>query len=500
MAGAASSRELFRNLDTLFRCGTVGQASDAELLERFTTGESADREAAFAAIVDRHGAMVLAVCRRVLGNRHEAEDAFQATFLVLARKARTIQGRNQLASWLHGVARHVALDARARTNRRRAHEKRLISMGLSKPTDQARTETAELRNILDEELARLPERNRIPLILCELKGLSRSQAAARLGISEGTLSSRLARGKARLRDRLARRGLTLSAAALASGLAGETQAILVSPALIDSTIKVAALAAAGSSLTGVVSTSVVTLTQGVLKAMLLSKLKLGVGIASLALITGGLGVAQTPAPSSGQPASPDRLEAVEKKLDLLIEVLRASAVAPAPIAAAPRPGAAPVATQDPPLPYMLGGGKPGHVPAPPQNDPFSPAAPQKEFFSPAPARPAAARVLPPPEAEPQPSHSIDRRINALEERISQLERRLNDIDARLNRAEGGEMRRTTGPDGRPIGSKVGRADSVFGNPSSLDPSNIEEPTDLNPISDNKPAPPAQPQAAGELQR
>ena len=210
MAGA-SSREVLRHLNTLFHCGAAGQLSDAELLERFVAGRDEAAEAAFAALVERHGVMVLGVCRRVLGNRDEAEDAFQATFLVLARKAAAIARREQLASWLHGVARRAALDARARATRRKAREKRLGAMLPVEPPDQ--TMASELRTILDEELARLPERHRAAIVLCELEGLSRREAALRLAISEGTLSSRLARAKSHLRERLTRRGFALSAAA-----------------------------------------------------------------------------------------------------------------------------------------------------------------------------------------------------------------------------------------------------------------------------------------------
>ena len=134
MAGA-SSREVIRHLNTLFHCGAVGSRSDAELLESFVARDKHAAEAAFAALVDRHGAMVLGVCRRVLGNKDAADDAFQATFLVLARKAAAIGRREQLASWLHGVARRAALDARARASRQRAREKRLRAMHFTDPPD-----------------------------------------------------------------------------------------------------------------------------------------------------------------------------------------------------------------------------------------------------------------------------------------------------------------------------------------------------------------------------
>ena len=137
--------------------------------------------------------MVLGVCRRVLGNRHAAEDAFQATFLVLARKATAIAKREQLASWLHGVARRAALDARRRAARQHAKEKRLSIMSPADGMDEI--QKSELRSILDDELSRLPDRHRAAIVLCELEGLSRREAACRLGVSEGTLSSRLARAK-----------------------------------------------------------------------------------------------------------------------------------------------------------------------------------------------------------------------------------------------------------------------------------------------------------------
>ena len=226
MAGVAS-REVLRDLNTLFHCGSIGQRSDAELLESFVAGRDQTAEAAFAALVDRHGAMVLGVCRRVLGNQDAAEDAFQATFLVLARKAAVIARREQLASWLHGVARRAALDARALTSRQAAREKRLGVMLYVEPADH--TMQTELRTILDDELARLPERQRAPIVLCELEGLLCRDAAARLKISEGTLSSRLARAKVRLRERLTKRGFALSAVTLTSILTQDARCGHYSP-------------------------------------------------------------------------------------------------------------------------------------------------------------------------------------------------------------------------------------------------------------------------------
>ena len=176
---------------------------------------------------------------------------------------------------------------------------------------------SELRSILDEELARLPERHRAAIVLCELEGLSRREAAGRLGVSEGTLSSRLARAKIRLRERLTRRGLALSAATLASALTQDAQAVAVPPSLVDSTIRVATLVGTGSSLAGVASTSVITLTEGVLKAMLLSKLKFAfLGLVTVALVTTGAGVV-----AQDRPSDNDRLKNLERKVDRLLEAL-----------------------------------------------------------------------------------------------------------------------------------------------------------------------------------
>ena len=138
------SPEVLRNLNTLFHCGAAGSLSDQDLVDRFVCGDREAAEGAFAVLVARHGAMVLAVCRRVLGDRHAAEDAFQATFLVLARKASGIARREQLACWLHGVARRAALDARARALRRQATEKRLGAM--SSFMHRESTDMSELRD------------------------------------------------------------------------------------------------------------------------------------------------------------------------------------------------------------------------------------------------------------------------------------------------------------------------------------------------------------------
>jgi RNA polymerase sigma factor (sigma-70 family) len=186
----ASSRGVWNQLDGLLLFGVAGQLSDEELLGRFVARRDEAAEAAFAALVERYGPMVLGVCRRVLGDRHEAEDAFQATFLVLARKAASIARPGQLTYWLFGVASRTALDARARAASRKSREQRVHTMSRSqiKPAGDDQPVLDELRAILDLELARLPERYRSALVLCELDGLSRRAAAQRLGIPEGPVA------------------------------------------------------------------------------------------------------------------------------------------------------------------------------------------------------------------------------------------------------------------------------------------------------------------------
>lgn len=326
-----SSHDVPRYLETLFRRGTVGPLSDEQLLRQFVVSRGEGSESAFAALVERHGAMVLGVCRRVLGNREAAEDAFQATFLVLARKAAGLAHGKQLYRWLYGVALRAALDARARAKRQRARETRVGAM--QSVESPQHVEASELRSVLDEELARLPERFRSPLLLCELEGISRKEAAARLGVSEGTLSSRLSRAKAKLRERLTRRGLALSTAVLATFLAQETRGVIVPPLLIDKTIRAGTLVAAGSSVVGVVSAPVLTLTQEVLKMILIGKLKgAALGLAAMALIGTGLTAMAQHAPPQRAAAAPsdDRLKALEQKIDKLIDTLaRPSANLPA---------------------------------------------------------------------------------------------------------------------------------------------------------------------------
>jgi RNA polymerase sigma factor (sigma-70 family) len=235
-------------------------------------------EAALAALVQRHGPMVWGVCRRVLRNYHDAEDAFQATFLVLVRKAASIASPELLANWLYGVAHQTALNARATTAKRRARERQMTEMPKRAVTE--RDLWGDLQPLLDRELSCLPDKYRVAIVLCDLEGRTRKEAARQLGVPEGTLAARLARGRVMLAKRLARHGLAVAGGSLATLLAQNAAAAGVPASMVSSTIKAASLLAAGqAAATAVASAKVAALTEGVLKAMLLTKIKTATALA-----------------------------------------------------------------------------------------------------------------------------------------------------------------------------------------------------------------------------
>jgi RNA polymerase sigma factor (sigma-70 family) len=283
---------VLRHLRTAALLGDAPERTDGRLLQAFVTRRD---EAAFEALVRRHGPMVLGVCRRLLGNLHDAEDAFQAAFLVLARKAASVRPPGLVGHWLYGVAYRTALKARALAARRQARERQVREM----PQREAppREPTADLKPLLDHELNRLPERYRVPLVLCELQGKSKKEVAALLGLAEGTVSSRLARARQALRRRLVRRGLAPSAGAQAAFLADIGASAAVPAPLLLATVKAAAPFAA-------VPAAVAALTEGVLKSMLLTKLKIGVTFL-LALGALALGVGAIVNRAWAQPAAPE---------------------------------------------------------------------------------------------------------------------------------------------------------------------------------------------------
>jgi RNA polymerase sigma factor (sigma-70 family) len=257
-----------------------GGMTDGQLLESFVNGRD---EAAFEALVRRHGPMVLGVCRRVLHDPQDSEDAFQATFLVLVRKAPSIAQRELVANWLYGVAYRIALDARATAMRRRARERQVCQMPEPVETD-ARDSMHDLRPLLDQELNRLPDKYRLPIVLCDLEGRTRRDVARQLGIPVGTLSGRLTTARAMLAKRLARRGLVISGPALATTLTrGAASACVPSPLMV-STVGAASAIAGGKS-AEVVSAKVAALVDGSMKAMLVKKLKIAIAVL---LVTGSV--------------------------------------------------------------------------------------------------------------------------------------------------------------------------------------------------------------------
>jgi RNA polymerase sigma factor (sigma-70 family) len=260
-----------RHLRTLFTVGVTTTQTDGQLLEMFATTAGEASEMAFGALVERHGPMVLRTCRSVLRDDHEAHDAFQATFLILVRKRGTLWVGDSLGPWLHRVACRAAGRARAAAVRRRKIERSAGERPIDRPAD---ADLGDLAAILHEEIDRLPERYRVPLVLCDLEGRSREDAARHLGRTVGTVKSRLARGRERLRCRLLRRGLAPAAVLSVAGAGGAVRAAVVSPdVLAESTIQ-RAIRLTSAAATGAVPASVAELTGGVLKLMFQGELKL----------------------------------------------------------------------------------------------------------------------------------------------------------------------------------------------------------------------------------
>ncbi len=284
------------SLVRLFTDGTMAGMSESQLLERFLARGD---EFAFEAIVRRHGPMVLAVCRRILSDPNDVDDAFQATFLVLVKKGSSIRNYGVLGPWLHGVARRVAIRGRKNSRRRQARER--ASPSLTTLVDHRAPDegSEELRAILDAEVTQLPETYRSALILCDLEGQTHEQVAAQLSCPVGTVKSRLARARDKLRSRLARRGIVSSAAILASTLAPEP-ASAVTTQLLESTLSSSARFVAGRELaTGAVSAAVSSLVHGTIRSMSMSALKFATAIVIAAgVIASGAGVLAYQAPKS----------------------------------------------------------------------------------------------------------------------------------------------------------------------------------------------------------
>jgi RNA polymerase sigma factor (sigma-70 family) len=283
--------------------------TDGQLLEGFLSRRD---EAALAALVLRHAPMVWGVCRRVLRNAHDAEDAFQATFLVLVRKAASIASRELLANWLYGVAYQTARKARATAARRGARERQVQQM--PEPAVGPPGPQHDLQALLDQELSRLPDKYRVAILLCDLEGKTRQEAAREIGCPEGTVAGRLARARGMLAKRLARHGVVLSGGSLAAALVQEATSACVPTAVVSSTINAASLFAAGPA---AASAAVAALTEGVLKSMLLTKLKTAVAVLLAVLVLGaGLGTAGLLYVAPSPKPAPDRAGEKDAKVAL----------------------------------------------------------------------------------------------------------------------------------------------------------------------------------------
>ncbi len=339
-----ASGSVVRQLGSLFEDGTVAGLSDRQLLERFIAARDPAGEAAFAAIVARHGPMVLDICRQLLGDLHHAEDAFQAVFLVLARRARSIRDPDLLGNWLYGVALRTARCARAQHDRRRKKEEgdamsRLASgssPAMLEPMVQSAEQPAmdrEQATALHHEIDRLPRSFRRPVVLCYFEGLTLDEAARRLRCPAGTVRSRLARAREKLRRALTRRGVVVPAAALTAALAPVSTRAAVSFPLCEITTRAAIQFAAGTA----VSCSATALAREVLRFMFISNVRftafslvlLAASATGAGFLARGLGVTDDPrvAPAAAQPpviakpadanlkATPGRMFVVGRVLD-----------------------------------------------------------------------------------------------------------------------------------------------------------------------------------------
>jgi RNA polymerase sigma-70 factor (ECF subfamily) len=290
-------------LDPLYRAALLRDGAgltDAELLEAFVARRDG---ACFEALVRRHGPMVLGVCQRVLRNPHDAEDAFQAAFLVLAQRAAAVVPRELVGNWLYGVAYRTALHARRTAARRRAREKPMNDVPHPKVEEEETWQ--ELGPLLDRELNRLPEKYRTAVVLCHLEGRTRKEAASLLGLPVGTLSGRVTTALRLLERRLRRHGLALSVGGLAAALTPKAASASVPAALVAVTVKAAPLLAVGGvTSAGVVSATVAGLTNGVLRSMLLARLRSAlVLVLAVAVLGGGAGVVASH-PFALTPAAP----------------------------------------------------------------------------------------------------------------------------------------------------------------------------------------------------
>jgi RNA polymerase sigma factor (sigma-70 family) len=305
------TNSLRKTLDRLRHALAPSELTDGQLLRRFIAERD---ETAFAALVRRHGPLVMGVARRILGNFHDSEDVFQATFLILAQKAHSVVNRQAIPGWLYTVAYRTALEARARNDRRRRKEKQVEAMPHPETTSP---EPQDWQPVLDQELSRLPEKYRLPVILCDLEGRPRKEVERHLHLREGTLSSRLATARRLLAQRLTRRGVTLSGGALAMAMSAATAA--VPPALVGATAQQALLISTGQF--AAVSSSVTNLMKAGAKAMLIAKLKATLATVTVLVVLSAGGLVYS---GGGQAKPQSDLESLRNENELLKINLRAT--------------------------------------------------------------------------------------------------------------------------------------------------------------------------------
>jgi RNA polymerase sigma factor (sigma-70 family) len=331
---AVALPRLTADLKRLVLLGEAGTFTDGQLLEWYL----ASREGApFAALVKRHGPMVLGVCRRVLRQTQDAEDAFQATFLVLVRKGGSIRPPEMVGNWLHGVAYRTALQARAAIARRRAKEAQVTTM--SHAEIAAGADWQEVRDLLDREVQQLPSKLRAAIVLCDLESRSRCDAARVLGIPEGTVSSRLAAGRKLLARNLTRRGVAVSGTLLAATLAAQEVSAAVPVALTSATCAL-------GQFPGAASAKVATLAGAVIKTVWWTKSRVMLGgLLLLAVVVSSAGALVGRANEAVEPAPAPQVKARSSAA----ATPAAAAVVPAPLAQqikAEAPGAAKQSARD----------------------------------------------------------------------------------------------------------------------------------------------------------
>jgi RNA polymerase sigma factor (sigma-70 family) len=301
-----------RELRAIIDGGTVTGLTDGQLLERFASHRGAEAEPAFTALVMRHGPLVFGVCQSLLRNAHDAEDAFQATFMVLARKAGSIRQPDRLGPWLYGVAHRTARRLKDKNARRKSHEaEAAVYSDRARPSSGSSQNPSALANhdeieALHREIERLPARYKAAIVLCDLQGLTHEEAAQRLGCRVGTIHSQVSRARERLRRRLDRRGLAYPAGIVAAAIDSTKPSVLPN-VLVGSTVKNVMSLSTGLA-AGSVPASIVTLSQGVLRSMLFAKIGLisaalvGLGAAATGVGVGVGVVGRAPQPAPQQPA------------------------------------------------------------------------------------------------------------------------------------------------------------------------------------------------------